>query len=108
MLRSDFYYDLPQELIAQTPLEPRDSSRLMKIDRISGEITHDRFYNICDYLKKGDLLVLNDSKVFPARLYGVKQETGAMRRLDRDSLGWGLLEDRERLARDREVVGRGR
>ena len=77
MLRSDFYYDLPQELIAQTPLEPRDSSRLMKIDRISGEITHDRFYNICDYLKKGDLLVLNDSKVFPARLYGVKQETGA-------------------------------
>ena len=51
MLRSDFYYDLPQELIAQTPLEPRDSSRLMKIDRISGEITHDRFYNICDYLK---------------------------------------------------------
>ena len=60
MLRSDFYYDLPQELIAQTPLEPRDSSRLMKIDRISGEITHDRFYNICDYLEKGDLLVLNE------------------------------------------------
>ena len=77
MLKSDFYYDLPQELIAQTPLEPRDSSRLMKIDRKSGEITHDRFYNICDYLEKGDLLVLNDSKVFPARLYGVKQETGA-------------------------------
>ncbi len=77
MLKSDFYYDLPQELIAQTPLEPRDSSRLMKIDRRSGEITHDRFYNICDYLEKGDLLVLNDSKVFPARLYGIKQETGA-------------------------------
>lgn len=55
MLKSDFYYDLPQELIAQTPLEPRDSSRLMKIDRKSGEITHDRFYNICDYLEKGDL-----------------------------------------------------
>ena len=78
MLKSDFYYDLPQELIAQTPLEPRDSSRLMKIDRKSGEITHDRFYNICDYLEKGDLLVLNDSKVFPARLYGVKQETIAI------------------------------
>ncbi len=77
MLKSDFYYDLPEELIAQTPLEPRDSSRLMKIDRNSGEIVHDRFYNICDYLKKGDLLVLNDSKVFPARIYGVKQGTGA-------------------------------
>ncbi|MCH5199773.1 MAG: tRNA preQ1(34) S-adenosylmethionine ribosyltransferase-isomerase QueA [Oscillospiraceae bacterium] len=76
MQRSDFYYDLPEELIAQTPIEPRDSSRLMKIDRESGEITHDRFYNLCSYLRKGDLLVLNDSKVFPARIYGVKQGTG--------------------------------
>lgn len=76
MLKSDFYYDLPEELIAQTPIEPRDSSRLMKIDRESGKITHDRFYNICNYLKKGDLLVLNDSKVFPARIYGVKPSTG--------------------------------
>lgn len=76
MLKSDFYYDLPEELIAQTPVEPRDSSRLMKIDRQSGEIVHDRFYNICDYLKKGDLLVMNDSKVFPARIYGVKHGTG--------------------------------
>ena len=76
MQKSDFYYDLPEELIAQTPIEPRDSSRLMKIDRQSGEIIHDRFYNICDYLKKGDLLVLNDSKVFPARIYGVKPSTG--------------------------------
>lgn len=75
MLKSDFYYDLPEELIAQTPVEPRDSSRLMKIDRQSGEITHDRFYNICDYLKKGDLLVMNDSKVFPARIYGEKRDT---------------------------------
>lgn len=73
--RSDFYYDLPEELIAQTPIEPRDSSRMMKIDRQSGEIFHDRFYNICNYLKKGDLLVLNDSKVFPARIYGVKKST---------------------------------
>ena len=77
MLKSDFNYELPEELIAQTPLEPRDSSRLMKIDRASGEIAHDRFYNICDYLKKGDLLVMNDSKVFPARIFGTKQETGA-------------------------------
>ena len=73
MLKSDFYYELPEELIAQTPVEPRDSSRLMKIDRKSGEIVHDRFYNICDYLKKGDLLVMNDSKVFPARIYGTKR-----------------------------------
>lgn len=76
MLKSDFYYDLPEELIAQTPIEPRDGSRLMKIDRESGSITHDRFFNICSYLKKGDLLVLNDSKVFPARIYGVKRSTG--------------------------------
>ncbi len=76
MLKSDFYYDLPEELIAQTPVEPRDSSRLMKIDRKSGEIIHDRFFNICNYLKKGDLLVMNDSKVFPARIYGTKRTTG--------------------------------
>ncbi|MGN0688084.1 MAG: tRNA preQ1(34) S-adenosylmethionine ribosyltransferase-isomerase QueA [Oscillospiraceae bacterium] len=77
MLKSEFYYDLPQELIAQTPVEPRDSSRLMKVDRKTGEITHDHFYNICDYLQKGDLLVMNDSRVFPARLYGTKRGTGA-------------------------------
>ncbi len=76
MLKSDFYYDLPEELIAQTPVEPRDSSRLMKVDKETGEITHDRFYNICDYLKKGDLLVMNDSRVFPARIYGTKKDTG--------------------------------
>lgn len=76
MLKSDFYYELPEELIAQTPIELRDNSRLMKIDRQSGEIIHDRFYNICDYLQKGDLLVLNDSKVFPARIYGIKPSTG--------------------------------
>lgn len=76
MLKSDFYYELPEELIAQTPIEPRDSSRLMKIDRGSGKIIHDRFYNICNYLKKGDLLVMNDSKVFPARIFGTKRSTG--------------------------------
>ena len=70
LLTSDFYYDLPQELIAQTPLEPRDSSRLMVIDRASGEIDHKHFFDICDYLKEGDTLVINDSKVIPARLYG--------------------------------------
>ena len=70
LLTSDFYYDLPQELIAQTPLEPRDSSRLMVINRESGEITHKHFFDICDYLREGDTLVINDSKVIPARLYG--------------------------------------
>jgi S-adenosylmethionine:tRNA ribosyltransferase-isomerase len=69
MLKSDFYYELPEELIAQTPIEPRDASRLMVIDRRSGKITHDYFYNIAEYLNPGDLLVMNDSKVFPARLY---------------------------------------
>lgn len=75
MLKSDFYYDLPEELIAQTPLEPRDSSRLMKINRESGEIEHNHFYNISDYLRSGDLLVMNDSKVFPARIMGTKVDS---------------------------------
>lgn len=69
---SDFFYDLPEQLIAQTPVEPRNSSRLLKVSRETGEIKHDHFYNLCNYLKKGDLLVLNDSRVLPARLYGVK------------------------------------
>ena len=77
MKKSDFYYDLPEELIAQTPVEPRNSSRLIKIDRKTGDIVHSRFYNLCDYLKKGDLLVLNDSRVLPARLYGEKKSTGS-------------------------------
>lgn len=76
MKKSDFYYDLPQELIAQTPVEPRSSSRLMKIDRTDGTIENSYFYNLCDYLKKGDLLILNDSRVLPARLYGEKEENG--------------------------------
>lgn len=77
MKKSDFYYDLPQELIAQTPVEPRNSSRMLKVDRVTGECTHDHFYNLCNYLKKGDLLVLNDSRVLPARIYGEKEETGS-------------------------------
>ena len=73
---SDFDYELPAELIAQKPARPRDSSRLLLLDKASGEISHHRFYEIADYLKKGDVLVLNDSKVFPARLLGHKEETG--------------------------------
>ena len=73
----DFYYDLPKDLIAQTPLEPRDSSRLLMLSRDSGEITHKHFYDIIDCLNPGDCLVLNDSRVLPARLYGIKDGTGA-------------------------------
>lgn len=73
----DFYYDLPKELIAQTPLEPRDSSRLLTLNRETGEIAHKHFYDIIDCLNPGDCLVLNDSRVLPARLYGIKEGTGA-------------------------------
>ena len=77
MKTSDFYYDLPEELIAQTPLEPRDSSRLMVMNRKSGALEHKHFYDIIDYLNEGDCLIVNDSRVLPARIYGVKEETGA-------------------------------
>ena len=77
MKLSDFYYDLPKELIAQDPLENRSDSRLMVVDRKTGEITHKHFYNILDYVNQGDCLVINDTKVIPARLMGVKEDTGA-------------------------------
>lgn len=77
MKTSDFYYDLPKELIAQTPVEPRDSSWLLVLDKNSGEITHKHFYDIIDYLDEGDLIVANDSRVLPARIYGIKDNTGA-------------------------------
>lgn len=77
MKTSDFYYDLPEELIAQTPVEPRDSSRLLAMDRTSGKIEHKHFYDILDFLKEGDCLIANDSRVLPARIYGIKQPTGA-------------------------------
>src|SRR5574344_2195925 len=77
MKTSDFYYDLPKELIAQTPLEPRDSSRLLVLGRTNGEIEHKHFYDIIDYLKEGDCLIINDSRVLPARIYGTKKGTGA-------------------------------
>lgn len=76
MKKSDFYFDLPKELIAQVPIENRDESRLLHLDRKNGEINHRHFYNITDYLKKGDCLVLNNTRVLPARLYGIKP-TGA-------------------------------
>lgn len=78
MKTSDFYYDLPQELIAQTPMEPRDMSRLMVIDKNTGEVEHKIFKDLIDYLRPGDCLILNDTRVIPARIYGVKKETGAV------------------------------
>ena len=75
---SDFYYDLPEELIAQTPLQQRDSSRLMVLDRQTGEVTHKHFYDILDYLQPGDCLVMNDSRVLPARLLGHRPTGGAV------------------------------
>ena len=77
MKTSDFYYDLPEELIAQDPLEDRSSSRLMVLDRESGEISHHIFKDIIEYLNPEDCLVINDTKVIPARLYGIKEDTGA-------------------------------
>lgn len=76
MKTSDFYYDLPQELIAQTPVEPRDCSRLLVYNRKDKTIEHKRFCDIIDYLKKGDVLVVNNTKVLPARIYGRKESTG--------------------------------
>lgn len=73
----DFYYDLPQELIAQNPLEDRSSSRLMVLDKITGEVEHRHFKDITEYLRPGDCLVINNTKVIPARLYGVKEGTEA-------------------------------
>ncbi|MBE6823970.1 MAG: tRNA preQ1(34) S-adenosylmethionine ribosyltransferase-isomerase QueA [Ruminococcaceae bacterium] len=73
----DFYYDLPKELIAQTPLEPRDSSKMMVLDKKDGCIRHKHFYDIIDELNKGDCLILNDSRVLPARIFGNKEESGA-------------------------------
>ena len=77
LLKSDFYYDLPEDLIAQTPIEPRNASRMMCIDRNTGNITHDHFYNLCSRMKKGDLLVMNDSRVIPARIWGEKVREGS-------------------------------
>lgn len=83
----DFYYDLPEELIAQTPVYPRDASRLLVYDREKDSVSHEHFYDLPKYLRKGDLLVINDTKVYPARLYaytehGGKVEILLLKRLD--------------------------
>lgn len=78
MKKSDFFFDLPHELIAQTPSERRDASRLLCLDRETGAIQHKHFYDIIDSLEEGDCLILNDSRVIPARIFGVKKDTGAV------------------------------
>ena len=78
MKTSDFWFDLPEELIAQTPLEQRDSSRLLKLDRVTGQVEHKHFYDIIDFLQPGDCLVMNDSRVLPARLLGHRPTGGAV------------------------------
>ena len=78
MKTSDFYYDLPENLIAQTPIFPRDSSRMLRLGKKSGEVNHDTFSNLPDFLNEGDCLVLNNTRVLPARLYGTTRDTGAV------------------------------
>lgn len=94
MLVTDFDYDLPQELIAQHPMEPRDHSRLLVVDKKTGEIEHRHFYDLVNYLKPGDVLVLNDTRVIPARLHGTK-DTGAHVEVflltRRDATDWEVL-----------------
>lgn len=78
MKRSDFYYDLPKELIAQTPIEPRDCSRMLAVNKKTGECSHLVFKNVIDFLKPGDCLILNNTKVLPARMYGTRTDTGSV------------------------------
>ncbi|MBQ1996081.1 MAG: tRNA preQ1(34) S-adenosylmethionine ribosyltransferase-isomerase QueA [Clostridia bacterium] len=77
MNTSDFFYDLPQNLIAQHPVEPRDHSRLLVVDRENGDLKHGHFYDILDELREGDCLIVNNTRVLPARMFGTKKETGA-------------------------------
>lgn len=94
MLVTDFDYELPQELIAQHPMEPRDHSRLLVVDKHTGEIHHKHFYDLVDYLRPGDVLVFNDTRVIPARLHGTK-DTGAHVEVflltRRDATDWEVL-----------------
>ena len=78
MKKSDFYYNLPKEFFAQTPVEPRDSSRMMVVDKKSGKIEHKHFYDVLDYINENDCIIINDTRVLPARIYGVKKDTGAV------------------------------
>ncbi len=110
---SDFDYELPKELIAQDPLEKRSESRLMVLDKATGKVTHKHFYDIIEYINEGDCLIINNTKVIPARLYGVKEDTGAaieillLRRVDGNT--WECLSHPGKKARvgARIVFGEG-
>ncbi|MEF9959535.1 MAG: tRNA preQ1(34) S-adenosylmethionine ribosyltransferase-isomerase QueA [Niameybacter sp.] len=113
MNTSDFYFDLPEELIAQVPLEDRTASRLMVLDRVTGDIEHKHFYDMIDYLNPGDCLVLNNTRVIPARLFGSREGSGGKvefllltRRNEKD---WEVLVKPGKKARvgDRVVFGEG-
>ena len=92
MKKSDFYFDLPQDLIAQTPIAQRDHSRLLHLDKETGEIAHRHFFDVTDYLHPGDCLVLNDSRVLPARLIGAKPTGGSVELVLLRDLGEGKWE----------------
>ncbi len=110
---SDFNYELPKELIAQDPLEKRSESRLMVLDKATGKVTHKHFYDIIEYINEGDCLIINNTKVIPARLYGVKEDTGTaieillLRRVDGNT--WECLSRPGKKARvgARIVFGEG-
>ena len=105
MKLSKFKFDLPEELLAEHPAENRDESRLMVVHRDTGEIEHRLFKDVIDYFDEGDVFIMNDTKVFPARLYGNKEKTGAkievflLRELNRESLLWDVLVDPARKIR---------
>ena len=112
MKTHDFWYDLPEELIAQTPLEKRDTSRLLVLDKQTGEVKHQHFYDIVDYLNPGDCLVMNDSRVLPARLLGHRPTGGAVELLLLRDLGdkkWECLAKpgRKLLAGQNVIFGNG-
>jgi S-adenosylmethionine:tRNA ribosyltransferase-isomerase len=105
MKLSDFLYEYPKNLIAKYPAEPRDQARLMVLHRESGKIEHRHFYDLPEYFQQGDVLVVNDTKVFPARLYGNKEKTGArievflLRELNPESRLWDVIVDPARKIR---------
>ena len=104
---SDFFYDLPQELIAQTPVEPRDASRMLVYHKDTGETEHRRFRDIVDYLKAGDLLVINNTKVIPARIYGHRKSGGKVEFLLHKRLNltdWEILAKPARKAMPEQII----
>ena len=111
MSTDDFDYELPKELIAQTPLKVRDEARLMVLDRETGEIKHQKFYDIIDYLNPGDALVINDTKVIPARIIGIKEDTGAVIELlllkDKEDNTWECLAKPQKRLKEGTIVSFG-